>query len=53
MGQSHLDQAAGIRSLAARLGSRFRGGVVLGTSTRGYVLGDRVIGLPIASLWQH
>ena len=47
------DQTAGIRALAKRLGPRFRCGVVLGTSRSGYVLGERLIGLPITALWQH
>lgn len=47
------DQTAGIRALAKRLGNRFAGGVVFGTSTHGHVLGDRIVGLPISSLWQH
>jgi len=46
------DQTAGIRALAKRLGGRFLGGVVLGTSTRGYHLGDRLMALPIAALWE-
>ena len=47
------DQTAGIRALAKRLGPRFRCGVVLGTSRSGYVLGERLMGLPITTLWQH
>jgi len=47
------NHTAGIRALAKRLGSRFLCGIVLGTSNRGYVLGDRVFGMPISSLWEH
>ena len=47
------DQTAGIRALAKRLGDRFLCGVVLGTSARGHVLGDRLVGLPIATLWEQ
>jgi len=46
------DQTAGIRALAKRLGDRFRAGLVLGTGDRGYVLGDRLMGLPISCLWE-
>jgi len=47
------NHTAGIRALAKRLGDRFRCGIVLGTSDKGYILGDRIIGLPISSLWEH
>ncbi len=43
----------GIRTLAARLGDRFIGGVVLGLSSDRYVLGDRIWGLPVSTLWDH
>jgi predicted AAA+ superfamily ATPase len=46
------DQTAGIRALAKRLGKRFRAGIVLGMSSQGHALGDRIIGLPISTLWQ-
>jgi len=47
------NHTAGIRALAKRLGDRFLCGIVLGTSNRAYVLGDRIIGLPISFLWEH
>ena len=47
------DQFKGIRALAEKLKDRFLAGIVLGTSTQGYVLGERLYGLPIATLWQH
>jgi predicted AAA+ superfamily ATPase len=46
------DQTAGILALAKRLGKRFRAGIVLGTSSQGHALGDRITGLPISTLWQ-
>lgn len=42
-----------IRTLAARLGDRFVGGVVLGLSSERYQLGDRIWGLPVSTLWDH
>jgi predicted AAA+ superfamily ATPase len=44
--------AKGIKALAAKLGDRFLGGAVLGLSDRGYLLGDRIYGLPLAVLWE-
>ena len=42
-----------IRVLAERLGDRFLGGAVVGLSTERYLLGDRIWGLPVATLWEH
>lgn len=42
-----------IRALAERLGDRFLGGAVFGLSTERYLLGDRIWGLPVATLWEH
>lgn len=42
-----------MRVLAERLGDRFLGGAVLGLSTERYLLGDRIWGLPVATLWEH
>ena len=46
------DKTTGIRALAKHLGPRFKGGIVLGTSESGSTLGNRILGLPIACLWQ-
>lgn len=42
----------GLQRLSERLGERFVGGVVLGTADRGMRFGEKLIGLPIASLWE-
>lgn len=39
-------------SLAARAGSRFRGGIVLNTAPVGHVYGPRMWSLPVAALWE-
>ena len=38
--------------IAARLGDRFLGGVVLGTADQGVRFGENFVCLPIASLWE-
>lgn len=43
--------AAGLRFLRDRLGSRFLNGIVLHTGPRSALLEDRIWALPIASLW--
>jgi predicted AAA+ superfamily ATPase len=43
----------GIRALAAKLGSRFAGGAVLGLASEPKLLGDRIWGLPLSILWEH
>jgi predicted AAA+ superfamily ATPase len=43
---------AGLRSLAERLGSRFAGGIVLGTGEAGHQHAERLWGLPISALWE-
>ncbi|MGA4506351.1 ATP-binding protein [Propionibacteriaceae bacterium G1746] len=43
---------AGLRVLRDKLGPRFVGGYVLGTSTTAASFGDRLWGLPAAALWQ-
>jgi len=47
------DQTDGIRSIGKRLGTRNWRGVVLGTAPRAYVLGERIVGLPVAAVWEH
>lgn len=47
------EHTRGIRALAERLGHRFLGGAVLGTTTESRQLGDRIWGLPISALWTH
>jgi predicted AAA+ superfamily ATPase len=41
-----------LRWLRDRAGSQFRGGVVFHTGPAAYPLGDRIVALPIAALWQ-
>ncbi|MDR1431836.1 MAG: DUF4143 domain-containing protein [Propionibacteriaceae bacterium] len=41
-----------IRTLGARLGSRFFGGAVLGLTEQGYLLGEKIYGLPLSVLWE-
>lgn len=48
----HSAHTKGIRALAARLGPRFLGGAVLGLSDHGYLLGDRIYGLPLSAIWE-
>ncbi|WP_417563873.1 hypothetical protein [Microbacterium sp.] len=38
--------------LRDKLGDRFIGGIVLSATTRGAVFGDRLMALPISSLWE-
>lgn len=47
------EHTRGIRVLADRLGNRFTGGAVLGLATERYQLGDRIWGLPVATVWDH
>jgi predicted AAA+ superfamily ATPase len=42
-----------IRALAARLGDRFLGGMVLGFSASSYRLGERLWAMPLSILWEH
>lgn len=44
-------QFAGLQALAARAGSRFRGGIVLTTAPRGHHYRPGMWGLPISALW--
>lgn len=46
------EQFKGLRELQVAAGSRFRGGIVLGMSDRGYHYAPRLWGLPIAALWE-
>jgi predicted AAA+ superfamily ATPase len=44
--------ARNLASLRDRLGSRFAAGVVLHSGPRATVLGDRIAGMPLATLWR-
>ena len=46
------NQTTGIRALAAKLGPRFLGGAVLGLTDHGYLLGEKIYGLPLSILWE-
>jgi predicted AAA+ superfamily ATPase len=45
-------QFAGLRRMRDRLGTRFVAGIVLNTGTTGVRLGDRLVGAPVAALWE-
>ncbi|QXJ26823.1 ATP-binding protein [Actinomadura graeca] len=45
------DDFRGLRHLAARLGERFRAGIVLYAGERGLSFGDRLSALPMSALW--
>lgn len=46
------EQFAGLRALRDKLGDRFIGRFVLGTSNRALPFGDRLWGLPVSALWE-
>ena len=45
------DDAAHLRYLRDQLGERFLGGAVLHTGPRAFALSDRILALPICTLW--
>lgn len=44
-------QFTGLAKLRDRLGTRFLGGIVLGTAEHGYRYADRLVGAPLSALW--